>query len=335
MLRLLTKGEGTMCTCITYKNGDFYLGRNMDIEYSFGEKVVITPRSYPLKFRETEACDSRYAMIGMATVADNYPLYAEAVNEQGLFIAGLNFPGNACYNERQEGMTNVAPYELIPWLLSACGSCEEALRKLENANLTDTPFAENMPLAPLHWILADADGCYVIESVKEGLKIYENPYGVLTNNPTFPYYQMHMANYLNLSSLPPSNRFSAGLDLRAYGQGMGAAGMPGDFSPASRFVKAAFLKWNSDSPQDEMSNIAQVFHILDGVAMVRGSVITPEGKNDITTYSCCINARTGDYYYKTYYNNQIQLVSLNEDSCSGNELKCFALACEQQIKRHN
>ena len=80
-----------MCTCITYKNGDFYFGRNMDLEYSFGECVVITPRSFPLHFRHNRYLPEHYAMIGMAAGSEAFPLYAEAVNEKGLCMAGLNF----------------------------------------------------------------------------------------------------------------------------------------------------------------------------------------------------------------------------------------------------
>ena len=148
--------------------------------------------------------------------------------------------------------------------------------------------------------------------MKEGLKIYENPYGVLTNNPPFPFHQMNLHNYLNLTADAPKNRFAKGVELETYGQGMGALGLPGDASPASRFVRAAFLKWNAKSEKEESANVSQFFHILDGVAMVRGTVITEEGKYDYTTYSCCVNAQTGVYYYKTYDDSRIRAAKLRE-----------------------
>lgn len=324
-----------MCTCITYENGDFYFGRNLDLEYAFGEKVVITPRNYRFSFRKLPQMEHHYAMIGMAAVAGDYPLYAEAVNEKGLGIAGLNFPGNAYYREEQPQKDNVTPYELIPWLLGQCASVKEAEALLERANLLNILFAVTMPLAPLHWMLADREKCLVAEATESGVHLYENPYGVLTNNPPFPYYQMHLRNYLHLSSSSPDCRFAKELDLSPYGQGMGAAGLPGDFSPASRFVKAAFLKWNSQAPKEELPNVTQFFHILDGVAMVRGAVMTPEGKADITTYSCCVNADRGIYYYKTYENSQIQAVGMGNENLDGCQLKICELETQQQINWKN
>lgn len=320
-----------MCTCITYKNGDFYFGRNLDLEYTFGEQVVITPRNYELKFRKLPSIFHHYAMIGMATVAQDYPLYAEAVNEKGLGIAGLNFPGNACYQKEDTNKKNVTPFELIPWILGQCASVKEARERLEELNLLDEAFAEKMPLSPLHWMIADKEECIIMECIKDGIHIYENPYGVLTNNPPFPYYQMHLNNYLNLSSENPKNGFAPEIPLNTYGQGMGAIGLPGDYSPASRFVKAAYLKWNSRSSEEENANVSQFFHILDGVSMVRGSVITPEGREDITTYSCCINADQGIFYYKTYDNNQIQAVRMQKENLDSEDLKIFDLELKQQI----
>src|SRR5699024_2599362 len=86
-------GRSAMCTCIAYKNKDFYFGRNLDLDCSFGEQVVVTPRNFSLEFRNTEWENRHYAMIGMASADDRFPLYAEAVNEKGLCMAGLNFPG--------------------------------------------------------------------------------------------------------------------------------------------------------------------------------------------------------------------------------------------------
>lgn len=324
-----------MCTCITFNNGDFYFGRNLDLEYRFGEQVVITPRNYRIKFKENPEYTSHYGMIGMATVVENYPLYAEAANEKGLCMAGLNFPGNASYKEVKKEAVNVAPYELIPWLLGRCSTVKEAREMLTDVNIINQPFTANLPCAPLHWMLADREECIVLEAVEEGVKIYENPWGVLTNNPPFPFYQSYLCNYMNLSSQPPINRFAEKLDLNPYGQGMGGIGLPGDASPASRFVKAAFLKWNSKCAQEENANISQFFHILDGVSMVQGSVITPEGKCDITTYSCCINTDKGTYYYKTYENNQIQAVRMQESHLTGQELLIYPLPTTQNINWQN
>ena len=320
-----------MCTCITYENGDFYFGRNLDLEYSFGEQVVITPRNYPLTFKRVEPLRQHYSMIGMASVMADSPMYAEAVNEKGLCMAGLNFPGNACYPVDGKKKYQVTPYEVIPWILGQCASVKEAVRYLEQTDLAGIPFSPEVPLAPLHFMLADREEAWVVEPVKEGVQLYKNPFGVLTNNPPFPFHLMNMRQYLNLTAQAAKNRFGAGVDMEPFGQGMGAIGLPGDASPASRFVRAAFLKWNSRAPRREETNVSQFFHILDSVAMVRGMVLTEEGREDITTYSCCVNACSGVYYFKTYDNHRIQAVDMRKQNIDGSELISYELPLEEDI----
>lgn len=301
-----------MCTALTLSNGDFYFGRNLDLEYPFGQQVVVTPRAYPLSFHCLPPLPRHYAMIGMAGAGTDYPFYAEAANEKGLCMAGLYFPGNAYYHPQpQPDALNAAPYELIPWLLGQCASVAEARPLLERLALLGVPFREDLPLAPLHWILADREDCLVIEPTREGVKLYHNPAGVLTNNPPFPYHLDHLTGYLHLSPRPQENRLCPHLPLQPYGQGLGAVGLPGDFSPASRFVRAAFLRLNSVCPKEEGPSVAQFFHILDAVAMVRGSVVTPEGRCDLTLYSCCINATRGIYYYKAYDDTAVTALALD------------------------
>ena len=312
-----------MCTCITYQNKDFYFGRNLDLDCSFGEQVVVTPRNFPLEFRRAGREAHHYAMIGMASANDSFPLYAEAVNEKGLCMAGLNFPGNAYYREVSGEGIEIASFEIIAWILGKYASVAEAEASLRKIKIVDLAFSPQMPPTPLHWMLADKESCLVLEAVREGLKIHENPFGVLTNNPPFEYHKINMNNYLNLSARSPENRFSDGLELKGYSQGMGAVGLPGDASSASRFVRAAFLRWNSVSPEDEDSNVSQFFHILDGVAMVRGAVVTEAGTYDITTYSCCVNTRTGTYYYKTYDDSRIRKVDLCGEELEGSALRFF------------
>ena len=321
-----------MCTSFTFYNNKFYFGRNLDLEYRFGEKVVITPRNYILNYKEEKQNSSHFAFIGMARVEDNYPLYAEAANEKGLCMAGLNFPSNAYYNpEKEEGKINVTPYEIIPYILAECSSADEAAEKIKNLNLIAIEFKKGMALAPLHWIISDKEKSFVVEPTKEGIKLYENPVGVLTNNPEFSFHITNLSHYLNITSNHGENRFSEKLDIKPFGEGFGAIGLPGDFSPASRFIRTVFNKYNSRCDETENASVSQVFHILDSVAMVRGTVLTPDGKPDYTTYSCCINASKGIYYYKTYENNQITAIRMQEENLQGEKLATFAPITQQQI----
>ena len=325
-----------MCTSMTLKTRDFYFGRNLDLECGFGERVVLTPRGYVFPFRRQRERRAQYAMIGMASVLDDYPLYAEAVNEKGLCIAGLNFPGNAWYaKEEIDGRDNISQFELIPWILSQCTTVTEAERLFARINLIDIPFREGMPLAELHWHIADRERSIVVEAMRDGVHIYDNPTGVLTNNPPFSFHLTNLNLYLNLTDHSPENRFSGQLDLKPFAQGMGALGMPGDSSSTSRFVKAVFNRLHSSCEEGEGNSVGQFFHLLESVAMVEGTVLTPAGVFDKTTYSCCINVDQGIYYYKTYGNSQITAVQMHQEDLDGSELRQYPLVTEQKIRYMN
>lgn len=305
-----------MCTAITFCSKDHYFGRTLDYEKNFGESVVVTPRNFKLSFH------SHYAMIGMAHVAKNYPLYYDAVNEKGLGMAGLNFPDNAHYNNPQVGMQNVASYELIPYILGQCSTVNEARILLENINITNQAFSDYLPPSPLHWMLADKEQVLVIEQLKDGLHTYDNPIGVLTNNPPFESQMYHLCQYMNLSSAPAKNRFAQEVQLNAYSHGMGAIGLPGDVSSSSRFVRAAFTKMNSVCGQTEEESVNQFFHILGTVEQVRGCVELEKGVYEITIYTSCANMDQGIYYYTTYENATIQSVDMHQKDLNGTELIC-------------
>ena len=323
-----------MCTAITYKTEDAYFGRTLDIECSYGEEVIVTPRNFLFDFRHTGAQKSHYAIIGMGTVRDGYPLYYDAANECGLGMAGLRFAGNACYFSPIEGRENVSSFELIPYILGSCKTVREARERLLGINLCDTPFSPALPSAPLHWMIADKGESIVVESVADGLEIYENPVGVLTNNPPFFYHVMHLCDYMMLSNKPPVAHFGKEY-LTPYSRGMGAMGLPGDLSSASRFVRAAFVRENAVSDFDESSSVSQFFHILGSVEQVRGCVLLENGKYELTAYTSCINLCRGIYYYTTYENRAISAVDLFRCDLEGGELSRFSLQNEQKIMLQN
>lgn len=321
-----------MCTAIMYKSGDGYFGRNLDLEYTYNEQIVIVPRRFELNFTNGQRLKEHFAIIGMAHLADNYPLFYDAVNECGLAMAGLNFPQNAYYGEKQNGKTNISPYEFIAYVLSKCESVNEARKLLENANLVNVMFSEEIPLSPLHWIISDFETSITVEGVNGGLKIYENPVGVLTNNPTFDIQMFNLNNYMHLSSGDGENTFLDGLDF--YSRGMGAMGLPGDWSSQSRFVKAVFVNENSAKLDGEAECVNQFFHMLSSVEMPKGCVKF-NGKDEITQYSACCNLKTGMYYYKTYENSQINAVSLQNENLDEKTLFVYDLIKQCKISIQN
>lgn len=325
-----------MCTAISFKTKDHYFGRTLDYECSFGEEVVLCPRNSHLGFRYTEDMDSHYAIIGMAHVSKGYPLYYDAANEKGLCIAGLNFVKSTRYApKRSEEKVNLLQFELIPWLLGRCASVDEAVEEIEKIDLMGEPFSEKLPTAHLHWMIADRERAVTVEAAEQGIMVYENPVGVLTNEPPFPVQLFSLNDYMGLSPKQPKNQFSSALALTSYSRGMGALGLPGDVSSRSRFVRASFVKMNSVSGDSEEESVGQFFHILGSVEQVRGSCEVADGEYEMTVYTSCINASKGIYYYTTYSNRQITAVDIHREELDGRDLCCFPLIKAEQIKRQN
>lgn len=326
-----------MCTAATYKTKDFYFGRTLDYEFSYGDEITVTPRNYPFEFRYMGRMDSHYAMIGMAHVAGDYPLYYDAINEKGLGMAGLNFVGNAVYQEADESedRNNVAQYEFIPWILGSCASVGEARVALDRMTLTGTPFSEQLPTAQLHWIIADRNGAITVECMADGLHVYENPVGVLTNNPPFPQQMFLLNQYMGLSPKQPVNTFAPEVGLVTYSRGMGAIGLPGDLSSTSRFARVAFVKQNSLSGDSEAESVSQFFHILGSVDQQRGCCEVASDKYEITIYTSCCNADKGIYYYNTYEGHQINAVDMNRENLDGAELARYPLIQGENINWQN
>ena len=323
-----------MCTAVSYLSGDHYFGRNLDLEYSYQESVTITPRHYPFRFRKVPDVNAHFAMIGMATVADGYPLYYDATNEHGLSMAGLNFPGNAVYFPETTGKDNITPFEFIPWILGQCKTVSHVRSMLTKLNLINIPFSNEYPLTPLHYMISDREESIVVEPTAVGIDVYDNPVGVLTNNPPFSFHIYNLSNYLNLTREEPVNRFTNEVDLAPYSRGMGAIGLPGDLSSSSRFIRAAFTKLNSISDGTQSGDISQFFHILGSVAQQKGCVKL-NGVFEKTVYSSCCNTDKGIYYYTTYENSQITGINLNHEDLDADTLRCFPLITQQQTRYEN
>lgn len=324
-----------MCTAATYKTKDFYFGRTLDYDFSYAEEVTITPRKFSLRFLKINELKKHCAIIGMAFVPDGYPLYYDAVNEKGLCMAGLNFVGNAYYGKEAKGKINLAQFEFLPYILGKCASVNEALKELEKINLISCPYSDKIGVAQLHWIIADSKKAITVEFVKEGLKIYDNPVGVLTNNPPFDGQMFNLNNYMGLSPREPENTFSEKLDLKSYSRGMGAIGLPGDLSSQSRFVRAAFVKLNSVSGNSEEESVNQFFHILGSVGQPRGACIIGENAYEITIYTSCCNADKGIYYYTTYENHGITAVDMHSEDLDGTQLYRYKIKRRENIVFQN
>ena len=317
-----------MCTAISFHGDGHYFGRTLDHTCSYGEEVVLTPRNFPLPFRRVRALKRHHAILGMAHVAGGYPLYYDAMNEHGLCMAGLNFEGFAHYGST--GRDRVAAFELIPWVLGQCGNLHEARALLQNLSITDEAFSPELPAAKLHWLLADRTGALTIEALADGLKIRENPVGVLTNAPPFDEQMHHLAGFMHLSPRQPHNLIYPECDLRHHSLGMGAMGLPGDLSSPSRFVRAVFTKGHAVS-----GSVEQFFHLLDAVRQTRGCCYTEEGTLEFTRYSSCCDTRKRRYCYVTDSNRRITAIAMDRENLEESALRRWKLLENEDILLQN
>ncbi len=320
-----------MCTALSFSTKSHYFGRTLDLDCSYGEEVCVVPRRFPVNLRHGDKIECHYAMIGMATVVCDVPLFYDGVNEYGLAMAGLNFPGNAYYAPLQEDKTNIAPFEFIPYVLGSCKTVSEVRGLLEGIILVDTPFSDELPNSPLHWIISDKNESIVAEFMEDGIHLHNNPVGVLTNNPPFEYQLFNLNNYRGLNVCNGANSFSDKLNLDTYCQGLGAVGLPGDVSSMSRFVRMAFNKLNAVCEGDEEASVNRFFHLMSSVEMNRGCCRTDSGEWDITVYTSCMSTERGLYYYTTYGNHRISCVDMNKTDLEGSAISRFPLVTDEQI----
>lgn len=293
-----------MCTAISFLTKDHYFGRNLDLEYSYNETVTITPRNYPFYFRKTKPLKHHFAIIGVAYVHNNYPLYYDATNEKGLSMAGLNFPEYADYKSEDDSKDNITPFEFIPWILGQCATVSEASNLLQKLNLLKENYSNDLPLSPLHWMISDRNESITVESTIDGLKVYSNSIGVLTNSPTFDAQLFYLENCM---------------------------GIPGDWSSQSRFVRANFVKQHSVCGSSEQESVNQFFHILSSVEHPRGCEEPVNNSYEFTQYSSCCNTDKGIFYYKTYENNQIIAVDMHKENLDGEQVITYPLIKAQNI----
>ena len=314
-----------MCTAISYYTDSHYFGRNLDLEHCYQECVTIVPRNFPIA-----GVNHHYGMIGISTVADGYPLFYDGTNEAGLSAAGLNFPGYAKYRSETKGKHNIPSFDVIPSILANCKTVDEVKGYFHNVNITDKAFSEAYPPTPLHWIVADKNSSLVIEATDEGVSVLDNPIAVLTNSPPLPYQLTNLTNFMSLTRNEPCCCFAEDLKLTPYSRGQGAFGLPGDYSSASRFVRAAFVLHNSPKVSGTEKSITQFFQILSAVAVPDGCMRIGN-KFQKTIYSSCCNTETGVYYYTTYGNRQITAVDMHSIDLCGNSLNTFPVRNKQQI----
>ncbi|MGG0290264.1 choloylglycine hydrolase family protein [Bacillus pacificus] len=328
-----------MCTSLTLKtkNGQHLFARTMDFTLDMNQEVIIIPRHYQWNNITGEIINTKHATVGMGINHQGRIIMADGVNEAGMTCATLYFPGFATYSQSiDDNKTNLAPFDFVTWSLTQFNSVKELKESVDSLIFLDIPLPDLGLTPPLHWILADKWGdCIVLEPTNEGLKMYDNPIGVMTNSPEFNWHLQNLRQYIGLKSQPFAPTEWSNVRLSAFGQGSGSMGLPGDFTPPSRFVRAAYGKQNIQGIDSEEEGVSALFHILSNCEVPKGGVITEEGALDNTIYTSvmCMESRT--YYYHTYDCRQIIAIHLFHENLDTDEIKAYPFQRTQKIFYEN
>lgn len=312
-----------MCTGVRFtdKDGNMYFGRNLDWSVGYGQKVVITPRGYKYKSAFLGEMANSPAVIGMGIVAENVPLYFDCANENGLAIAGLNFPGYAAYApDAIDGKTNVAAYEFPLWVALNFKTVDEVEKALHNVAIVAKPINDQYPVSELHWLIGDAKRSIVVEYTANGMEIFDNAVDILTNQPGYGWHKENLRNYMNLFPQMPKEVRWEKATMKPFGSGSLMRGLPGDYYSPSRFVRVAYLNTHYPVQADEASNVSRLFHTLTGVAMIDGAAAMIDGNFEKTVYTGGYSTATQTYYYNTYEDPAIKSVALKDQKLDTDEL---------------
>lgn len=305
-----------MCTSIFTKtdNGDYILSRTMDYSIPLDANPIYIPRDYEWQTGvNNKSFKTDYAFIGAGRLlGDNY-FVADGVNEKGISVAELYLPGEVDYQEEDTKKINLAPHEVILWLLGNISSIDELTHKISQLNIVGLEAPMLNIVTPLHWIITDDEGsCVVIEPTEKELKIKQNPIGVMTNPPLLEWHIENLRNYLNVrpKQFDPIQFFD--YTAKPFSQGTGTLGLPGGYTPPERFIRAAFFKKFIEPAKNEMEGINNAYQILNTVKIPKGIVVTQDGREDYTLYTGSMVNNSRTYYFSSYENHQICKLVLND-----------------------
>lgn len=333
------------CSSFTCRSADnkHFLGRTYD-EYGdiSANKVTVIPRNYEISLTfngksENDKQSVDYAAVGMNIAMFKTPFFTEGINEHGLMGALLFFPHFAQFNTR-ESLYNVNAGLLLPFVLGKCKNIDEAVTLLNDINLIDEP--ETGMELPCHYMFSDKTGeAVVVEPLENGLKIYRNEMGVLTNAPTYEWHKINLRNYLGTSNIGREPQTVNGYEISELGEGTGYLGLPGDYTPVSRFVRLAFSKNFMPVPENEIDAISKMFNIFESVDVPEGVIYTPPTRSPYHEKTLCTSVMCAEslkYYFSTSTNCRVCCVDLNKELDKQlTELKLIDIPFEQDILELN
>ena len=248
--------------------------------------------------------------------AEGLTAIVDGINDQGLYVGLFYFPDEATYPEatKDNAARAMAPFEYANWLLGNFANVDEVKANFDKVVLVPVVIDAIKQVPPVHFVVHDRSGkSVVIEPLNKTLKIFDNPLGVVTNSPDFEWHMTNLRNYVNLSAtnVPPLGL--GGVTLAQFGQGSGLRGLPGDFTPPSRFVRAVAFSQSAVQSDTAAQAVLQAFHILNNFDIPYGAVRDTEGGQmhaEYTTWTSASDLKNLRWYFRTYGDQSIHSVDL-------------------------
>lgn len=334
---------GRACTGIRLgaKDGSVVYARTMEFGTDLRSALIVVPRGKDYVGtapggRPGLRWSTKYGITGAN--AFGLPLVVDGLNERGLAVGIFYFPGYAKYQavSGSEADRTLAPHELATYLLGTCASVGEAVEAAGSVKVGDVVVEEFGFVPPVHYVVHDAAGrCAVIEHVDGRMTIHDDPLGVVTNAPTFDWHITNLRNYLNLTVTDVPRIDLGGREVAAFGMGSGMHGLPGDFTPPSRFVRAAAFTRSAPPAPTGREAVLQAFHLLNQFDIPRGSVREGErGKVVVesTLWTAASDLKGLRYYIHTYENRRIRMVDLKEADLDAKAVRTIPLVGGEAIE---
>jgi choloylglycine hydrolase len=334
---------GSACTGITIKpkDGAIIYARTLEFAMDLHSNIIVVPRGKEYVGTGPDEkpglhWKTLYGVVG--TNAFDLPVTIDGLNEKGLSVGLFYFPSFAKYQEiKTEDVSRaLAPWELGVFLLSTCSDVKEAVIAAQNVRVGEV-VQKDMGLVPgVHYILTDASGkSVVLEYVGGELKVHDNPLGVMTNSPTFDWHLTNLSNYMNLtvSNIPEID--FGGDEIKGLGQGSGMLGLPGDFTPPSRFVRAVAFSKSALPVETAREGVLQAFHILNQFDIPKGAARGLENGKvvaDYTLWTSAADLKNLRYHFRTFDDSRIRMVDLKAVDLDAKEIRTVPMRGEEQIE---
>jgi choloylglycine hydrolase len=339
ILLLAATLSGLACTGIMLKAGDGTVvrARTMEFGSTLQSDIIIAPRGYHFAAAEgvPEALQwtSKYAFV--ATNPLGMPAAVDGVNEKGLSGGIFYFPGYASFPAPSAATKTLGSWDVVTYALSLATTAEEAADIVIKAGVSSFKVSQWGIVPPTHYFFADASGeAVVLEFTATGPKVYPSPLGVITNAPSYDWHMTNLATYVGLSDMLPAPEKVGSLVISAFGQGAGMRGLPGDFSPPSRFVRAvAFSSTALPSPTAQDA-VLTAFHLLNNFDIPKGSVRSIDNGKVATEYTEWTSASDMThrrFYVRTFQDSNIRMVDLMRSNLDAKDIVTIKLNQQEKI----